>query len=99
VSSSVTTEPRTWSSHQTNAPNPSTAIAAVTQGRYVRVQLTGAGYLSLAEVQVFGTGTNPPPGKVATHLYPNGTGDQRSALHLTFILNFAESLRQRSPVP
>jgi hypothetical protein len=46
----------TWSSHQTTAPNPSTSIAAPTQGRYVRVQLTGANYLSLAEVQVFGPG-------------------------------------------
>jgi serine/threonine-protein kinase len=41
-----------------------------------------------------------PDGKhCAVLLYPNGTADQRSALHLTFILNFAESLRQRSPVP
>ena len=46
----------TFSSHQTTAPNPSTTIAAVgAQGRYVRVQLTGTNYLSLAEVQVFGT--------------------------------------------
>jgi hypothetical protein len=46
----------TFSSHQTNAPNPSATIAASTQGRYVRVQLTGTNYLSLAEVQVFGPG-------------------------------------------
>jgi hypothetical protein len=44
----------TFSSHQTSAPNPSTTIAAAAQGRYVRVQLTFANYLSLAEVQVFG---------------------------------------------
>src|ERR1017187_10443742 len=44
----------TFSSHQMAAPNPSTTIVAGTQGRYVRVQLTGANYLSLAEVQVFG---------------------------------------------
>jgi hypothetical protein len=44
----------TFASHQTTAPNPSTVIAAGAQGRYVRVQLTGADYLSLAEVQVFG---------------------------------------------
>jgi hypothetical protein len=44
----------TWSSHQTTAPSPSTLIAVAAQGRYVRVQLTGANYLSLAEVQVFG---------------------------------------------
>jgi len=46
--------PATFSSHQTSAPNPSTTIAAGAQGRYVRVQLTGTNYLSLAEVQVFG---------------------------------------------
>src|SRR4051794_26316927 len=40
--------PGTSSSHQTAAPNPSTTIPAVTQARYVRVQLTGANYLSLA---------------------------------------------------
>jgi hypothetical protein len=44
----------TFSSHQTTVPNPATTIAAGAQGRYVRVQLTSAGYLSLAEVQVFG---------------------------------------------
>jgi hypothetical protein len=44
----------TFSSHQTSAPNPSTTIAAGAQGRYVRVQLSSANYLSLAEVQVFG---------------------------------------------
>jgi hypothetical protein len=45
--------PGTFSSHQTSAPNSSTTIAANTQGRYVRVQLSGMNYLSLAEVQVF----------------------------------------------
>jgi hypothetical protein len=59
-----------FSSHQTTAPNPFTTIAAGVVGRYVRVQLTGANYLSLAEVQVFGT-IGPPPtdlaqGKLAT---------------------------------
>jgi len=45
----------TWKSHQTLAPDPSTTIATSgAKGRYVRVQLTGTGYLSLAEVQVFG---------------------------------------------
>ena len=29
-------------------------LGIVAQGRYVRVQLSNAGYLSLAEVQVFG---------------------------------------------
>jgi hypothetical protein len=44
----------TFASHQTTAPSPSATIPAVTQGRYVRIQLTGANYLSLAEVQVIG---------------------------------------------
>jgi hypothetical protein len=49
----------TWSSHQTSAPSPSTSITASgAQGRYVRLQLSSANYLSLAEVQVFGT-TSP----------------------------------------
>jgi hypothetical protein len=60
----------TWSSHQTSAPNPSTTIVAGTQGRYLRVQLTNAGYLSLAEVQVFGpaapSSANLAVGKAAT---------------------------------
>ncbi len=50
----------TWSSHQTAAPNPSTSIAAGAQGRYVRVQLTSPNYLSLAEVQVFGSSSAGP---------------------------------------
>ena len=55
----------TFSSHQTVAPNPSATIAAGAQGRYVRVQLSGTNYLSLAEVQVFGTGGAPAPTNVA----------------------------------
>jgi hypothetical protein len=47
--------PGTFSSHQTTIPSPSMVIAAGgAQGRYVRVQLTGTNYLSLAEVQVIG---------------------------------------------
>ncbi|MDO8370157.1 MAG: discoidin domain-containing protein [Candidatus Nitrotoga sp.] len=44
-----------WSSFQTASPCPSTRIAVNSHGRYVRVQLAGEDYLSLAEVQVFGT--------------------------------------------
>ena len=44
----------TFASHQTNAPSPSTTIPVGAQGRYVRVQLTGTNYLSLAEVQIYG---------------------------------------------
>jgi len=50
----------TWSSHQTIAPNPSSVIATGAQGRYVRVQLSGTNYLSLAEVQVFGSSAPVP---------------------------------------
>ena len=57
--------PGTFASHQTTAPNPSTTIAAVTQGRYLRVQLSSPNYLSLAEVQVF-AGSNLAQGKTAT---------------------------------
>jgi hypothetical protein len=45
----------TWSNHQTSAPNASTTIPASAAGRYVRIQLSGTNYLSLAEVQVVGT--------------------------------------------
>jgi M6 family metalloprotease-like protein/uncharacterized repeat protein (TIGR01451 family) len=57
--------PGTFSSHQGAAPNPSTNIAVAAQGRYVRIQLTGANYLSLAEVQVFGSGGAPAPVNLA----------------------------------
>ena len=66
----------TWSSHQTTAPNPSTVIAAATEGRYVRVQLSGTNYLSLAEVQVIGTGGAASPANVA----PGKTAAQSSTL-------------------
>ena len=47
--------PGTWSSHQAPAPEPSVTIQPPgVSGRYLRVQLGGTGYLSLAEVQVFG---------------------------------------------
>jgi uncharacterized delta-60 repeat protein len=46
--------PGTSSRHQINAPMPSATIPLTAQGRYVRVQLTGTNYLSLAEVQVLG---------------------------------------------
>ena len=70
----------TWSSHQTVQPNPSAAITITgAQGRYVRVQLSGTNYLSLAEVQVLGALVSAPTqdlalGKAATQsssLYPS----------------------------
>jgi hypothetical protein len=47
----------TFAGLQTFQPNPSTTIPVNAAGRYVRVQLSSANYLSLAEVQVFGMGT------------------------------------------
>ena len=46
--------PSTWASHQTTPPNPSTTIPLSVSARYVRVQLSAAGYLHLAEVEVMG---------------------------------------------
>ena len=44
----------TFASHQTTAPDGSATISTTgAQGRYVRIQLTGTNFLSLAEVQVF----------------------------------------------
>jgi hypothetical protein len=65
----------TWSSHQTAYPNPSAGIIVNAQGRYVRVQLSGTNYLSLAEVQVFGTFVN-----VAQNLAPGKPAAQSSTL-------------------
>lgn len=51
--------PGTWSRHQTVTPNPSTIIAPGNmRARYLRVQLSGAGYLSLAEVRVLSEGSD-----------------------------------------
>ena len=69
----------TFSSHQTTAPNPSTSIdTSGAQGRYVRVQLSGTNNLSLAEVQVFGTFSSPPP--VSSNLALNKSASQSSTL-------------------
>jgi uncharacterized repeat protein (TIGR01451 family) len=70
----------TYSSHQTSAPSPSTSISFGTvAGQYVRIQLSGANYLGLAEVQVMGTlaaSSNVALGKTATQssTYAAGTG-------------------------
>jgi hypothetical protein len=56
----------TWSSHQSASPDPSTTIAVpAVQGQYVRIQLSGANYLSLAEVQVWGQSAAPAPTNLA----------------------------------
>ena len=64
----------TWSSHQTTFPNPSTTIAVNAQGRYVRVQLSGSNYLSLAEVQVFGSFGTPAGYSIAGQVTLSGAG-------------------------
>ena len=47
----------TWKSHQTAVPSPSITMRTDgAKGKYIRVQLAGTDYLSLAEVQVFGAG-------------------------------------------
>ena len=65
----LATRASTFASHQTTSPAPSTSISVGGfQGRYVRVQLSGTNNLSLAEVQVLGTGgsttTNVALGKI-----------------------------------
>ena len=62
----------TFSSHQTSAPSPNANIAIGAVGRYVRVQLSAPGYLSLAEVQVFGTIADVALGQPATQSSPGG---------------------------
>jgi hypothetical protein len=57
----------TFAIHQTTAPNPSSTITVGIQGRYVRVQLSDTDYLSLAEVQVFGSGGVASPTNLALH--------------------------------
>src|SRR5262249_11711819 len=59
-----------FSRHLTSPPSPSTTITVGVQGRYVRVQLNGTDFLSLAEVQVFGgsapSGSNLAQGKLVS---------------------------------
>jgi hypothetical protein len=56
----------TFGIHQTSTPSPSTiTVTGGAQGRYVRVQLSGTDILSLAEVQVFGSGGAPAPADLA----------------------------------
>lgn len=43
-----------WSSHNSGTAGRTTEIKANTRGRYVRIQLGGANWLQLAEVEVFG---------------------------------------------
>jgi hypothetical protein len=45
--------PGVWSDHQPGTMGRPTRLPAATAGRYVMVQLVGANYLALAEVQVF----------------------------------------------
>ncbi len=71
-------QPGLWKSHQTHAPDPVSAIGTPgAKARYVRVQLEGTGYLSLAEVIVSAFGPNLALGKPASQSsslpnYPSG---------------------------
>jgi hypothetical protein len=47
-------QPGVWSEYYKNMEGVSTGISVNRTGRYVRVQLAGADYLSLAEVEIFG---------------------------------------------
>ncbi|HLK69398.1 MAG TPA: discoidin domain-containing protein [Bryobacteraceae bacterium] len=55
----------TFNSYQAASPNPSSVIPVIARGRYVRIQLGNGGYLSLAEVQVYG-GTGSSGSRIAT---------------------------------
>ena len=56
-----------------------TEIPLDNRARYVRVQLAGSGFLSLAEVQVFGLADEiPPPSDSAANLAPVGSASQSS---------------------
>ena len=68
----LSTRPGTWSSHQTSAPNPFAVIpAAGAQGRYLRIQLSGVNYLSLAEVQILGATPSAGPHSVVLSWQPS----------------------------
>src|SRR5205085_12401854 len=81
----------TWNNHQTSFPNPSTTIAPNVQGRYVRVQLNGTNYLSLAEVQVFGTFSAAAPASLNITKIHSGsfTQNQQNATYTVTVSNAA----------
>jgi len=72
----LVSRPDIFASHQLGLPSPSRTVAVSAPGRYVRIQLGSAGYLNLAEVQVFGTGGAP----AATNLAVNKVATQSSTL-------------------
>jgi alpha-L-fucosidase 2 len=47
-------QPEVWSYHVQGAPSPDLLLSVGRAGRYVRIQLAGTNYLTLAEVEVFG---------------------------------------------
>ena len=73
----------TFGSHQTAFPNPSTAIAVNAAGRYVRVQLSGSNYLSLGEVQVFGTTSGVPTFAISGQVTLSGVGQNGVTMTLS----------------
>src|SRR5437588_766247 len=81
--STLQTRAATWNSHQTSYPNPSTTIAVNAAGRYVRVQLSGSNYLSLAEVQVFGAGSGVTTFGISGQVTLSGAGLNGVTMTLT----------------
>ena len=82
-----------WSNHQTTYPNPVTQIdVGGINGQYVRIQLTGTNYLSLAEVKV-NVDTLPPAGikqeMVTRTFHPSGTSIHRVMGKVTLDKSFS----------
>src|ERR1051326_7191611 len=73
----------TFSSHQTTFPNPSASIVVNAAGRYVRVQLSGTNYLSIAEVQVFGSGTGGTTYGISGQVTLSGVGQNGVTMTLS----------------
>ena len=62
-----------------------TSITVNRTGRYVRVQLVGTNYLSLAEVQVWGTSSSGGTGRTNVALAANGGVASASSVHTTYL--------------
>lgn len=50
-----------WSHHVAGVAGRETTVPVDAEGRYVRIQLAGQNWLSLAEVEVFGSDSSTPP--------------------------------------
>jgi uncharacterized repeat protein (TIGR01451 family) len=83
-----------WSYHHAGAAAAQTSVPVGRSGRYVRVQLSGANPLSLAEVQVWGYETDPPlrtvPGRVGNGALALDGGNDYVALPDTVLNDLTE---------